>query len=171
MLAASSLAFIGLGLMAAVLPVISPERGAEASRVASRRKPELPSVLAAELRGAVVSHPVGHGGDVVGSGEQQQARFLQADLLLELDRAERGDGLEVAVERGRAHAAGASEVLDAKRLVVVLGDPPDRAADVGDDHARPLARQPAQRSPVHAVLCRELRGVLGEQDLNGLDEA
>ena len=32
-LAASSLAFIGLGLMAAVLPVISPERGAEATNI------------------------------------------------------------------------------------------------------------------------------------------
>jgi ABC-2 type transport system permease protein len=32
-LAVSSLAFIGLGLMAAVLPVISPERGAEATNI------------------------------------------------------------------------------------------------------------------------------------------
>ena len=36
------------------------------------------------------------------------------------------------MERGRAHAAGAGEVFDAKRLVVVLGDPTDRATDMGE---------------------------------------
>jgi hypothetical protein len=48
--------------------------GAETRRVACRRKPELPSVLAAELGGAVVCDPVSHGGDVVGAGEQQPVR-------------------------------------------------------------------------------------------------
>src|SRR4051812_13162938 len=104
--------------------------GPQASRVASWGKPELPSVFATELRCAVVAYAVSRGGDVVRPVEEQQARFLQADLLLERDRAESGDGVEVAVKRGCAHAAGAGEVRDAERLVVVLADPADRATDI-----------------------------------------
>src|SRR2546426_12815575 len=100
------------------MPSVGSWARAETVRVASRWKPELASVLAAELRGAVVAHPVSDGGDVVCPGEQQQARLLETDLLLKLDRAQRGNGVEVAVERGRAHAAGAGEVFDAKRFVV-----------------------------------------------------
>src|SRR3954453_18742120 len=99
------------------------ESGAQAGGVAAGREPELALVLARELRRAVVADLPADAGHVLGAAEQEQAGLLQADLLLELDRAERRDGLEVAMERGGAHAALAGEILDAERARVVLGDP------------------------------------------------
>ena len=53
-------------------------------RAASRpgRSPELATVVPAELGRAVVADGVARAGDVVGLGEQPQARLLQADELL-----------------------------------------------------------------------------------------
>jgi hypothetical protein len=65
-------------------------------------------------------------------GGEEEPRLLEADLLLELDRAHRGDGLEVAVERRDAHAGHPRGVLHAERLRVVVADPPDGARDVGE---------------------------------------
>ena len=87
--------------------------------VASWGEAELAVVLATELRSAVVSDAVADRRDVVDPGHQHQARLLEADLLLEIDRAEPGDSVEAAVEGRCAHAAGSRQFLDPERLAVV----------------------------------------------------
>jgi hypothetical protein len=72
-----------------------------------------------------------HPGDVTGVGGQQGPGFLGPDALLELQRAHRRDGAEVPVERGRAHPGEPGEVGDPHRCGVVVADPPDRRADMG----------------------------------------
>jgi hypothetical protein len=50
---------------------------------------------------------------------------------LELDRAHRRDGLEVAVEGGHAHASQLRHVLHPEGLGVVVADPSHCLADMG----------------------------------------
>jgi len=110
---------------------VPDDLAAEAGGVATGGQAELAPVLPVELRGAVVAHLVADGGDVVEAGHQEQARAVQTDLLLELHGGQRGHRVELPVEGRRAHAARASEIVDAERLGVVLGDPPDGPADLG----------------------------------------
>src|SRR6201995_197541 len=88
------------------------------------------AVLAAELGCALVSDAIADGRDIPRPGHQHQARALQTDLLLELNRAERGRRLEAAMKVRGAHPAFAGKFLDPEGLAVVLGDPAHRAADV-----------------------------------------
>src|SRR3712207_2274124 len=71
--------------------------------IAQRRRAEEPLVLAAEVRGVVVAHAVAGARRVEALTEHQPAGLLQPQLLLELQRAHRGDLLEVVVEARGAH--------------------------------------------------------------------
>jgi hypothetical protein len=77
-----------------------------------------------------MTRPSASDGHVLDARHQQQAGLLQPDLLLELDRAERRDRLEVAVKGRRAHSARTGELLHPERLGVMVGDPPDGVADL-----------------------------------------
>jgi hypothetical protein len=124
-------------------------RAPQAGRVAQGRRAEQPGVFAAELRGAVIAHRMAGRAGVQPLGQDQLARLLQADLLLVLQRAERGDRLEVAMQGRGAHPRLGGQLLDAERLVEVLGDPADGPLDLahaavgpGDlGQARPLVAQ------------------------------
>ena len=104
----------------------------QARGIASRRSPELAAVVAAELRRAVVADGVARAGDVVGLGEQQQARLLQADALLELRSGSSPSPSGSCGGRPRRSSPPAGEVLDREALRVVVADPADRPADVGE---------------------------------------
>jgi hypothetical protein len=54
------------------------------------------AVLAAELRRAVAADREADAGDVSRLGQEPRPRFVQADLLLELDRCHRADRAELA---------------------------------------------------------------------------
>jgi methylmalonyl-CoA/ethylmalonyl-CoA epimerase len=67
--------------------------------VAAGRVAEQAPVLAAELGRAGVADQRAHPGDIAGSRDEQRTRLLQADPLLELQRAHRGDGAKALMER------------------------------------------------------------------------
>src|SRR6185295_13852249 len=71
--------------------------------IAYRGLAEEPLVLAAEVRGVVVAHPVPGARGVEPLAQHEAARFLEPQLLLKLERAHRRDGLEVIVEAREAH--------------------------------------------------------------------
>src|SRR3546814_6827836 len=63
------------------------------------------------------------------SSALQPARFLQAQLLLELQRRHGRGRLEALVQRGWAHVRRGGEFLDAQRLRITRLDQVDRARD------------------------------------------
>lgn len=69
--------------------------------------------------------------DVLGPGHEERAGLLEADAFLELQGAHGRHGAEVPVEGGGAHAGETGEVLDPQGLGVVVTDPVDGPADVG----------------------------------------
>ena len=87
------------------------------------------AVFAAELGRAVVADEMSDAGDVVGPRQQQRPGLLQPDPLLELERAHRGHGAEVAMEGEglMPRAEARSSMRMGSR--VVLADPLDRPAD------------------------------------------
>src|SRR5216117_3498589 len=84
---------------------LEPGRGraAQPLDVAQGRLAEEPLVLPAEVRRIAVTHPVSGGRGVDIAGEKQPPGLLQPELLLKLQRAHRGDRLEVVVEARNAH--------------------------------------------------------------------
>jgi hypothetical protein len=64
-------------------------------------------------------------------GALSQRMAYPMDVLLELNRRHGGDGAEVPLERGDAHRAQRGEVLDPQRDDVVVANPADRVADLG----------------------------------------
>ncbi|EEF93365.1 hypothetical protein CATMIT_02008, partial [Catenibacterium mitsuokai DSM 15897] len=106
----------------------SPRR--KAPRILRRRQAEDARIVAAELRRAVVADVVAGGGGVEPVADHQAARFLHSQLRAELQRAHRGNGLEVFVEARAAHAGDAGDFVDAADLGEVRADPHDRARDL-----------------------------------------
>jgi hypothetical protein len=53
--------------------------------------------------GAVVADREADAGDIARLGDEARPSLAEAHLFLELDRRHRGDGAEVAAERGDAH--------------------------------------------------------------------
>src|SRR3546814_8815719 len=80
-----------------------------------RRCPEQAAVLPAELRGTVVADAMAGRGGFHPFAQHQPARFLQAQLLLELQRRHGRGRLEALVQRGWAHVRRGGEFLDAQR--------------------------------------------------------
>lgn len=91
-----------------------------------RRGAEQLLVVAAEVRGVTVADAVAGARRVQLFAEHQAARLLEPDLLLELQRAHRGDGLEMVVEARDAHSALTREFLDPQRLVVMVAQVANR---------------------------------------------
>src|SRR6202171_1746610 len=142
------------------LTLKSQQRGplTQCECVAARWRTEHSTVLAAELRGAVVAHREANAGGVPRVGNQPRTCLVQADLLLKLDRRHRCDCAEMAVERRNAHGRERCKFLNAQRLVVVDADPTDRAAQVRElavgepdlAHGRPLG--PSDQPPKNLAL-------------------
>jgi hypothetical protein len=81
-------------------------------------------------------------------GQENPARLLEPDALLELERAHGGHRSKMAMERGRAHPCDLGQFFHADRLLVTASDRMDRAADprqLGDPSCRPLRKQPPRR--------------------------
>jgi hypothetical protein len=97
--------------------------------VAHRRCAEEPLVLAGEVRGVAVPHVVAGACGVEALAEHQTAGFLEPQLLLELQRAHRGEHPKVVVEVRDAHPELARDVLDSQRLVEVFAKPLDGLGD------------------------------------------
>jgi hypothetical protein len=72
--------------------------------------------------------------------------LLKSQLLLELQGAHRGDGLEVMVEARNAHAQLVREVLDVQWLVEVLAQSGNGSGDFGG--VPPQDRQVAEAVPL-----------------------
>jgi hypothetical protein len=102
---------------------------AEGFDVFERRQAEQAAVFAVELRGAVVADFERGAGGVHLSADEQAARFLQAKLLLVLERAHRRDGFEFMMQRRDAHAVGARQLVNRKARREILPDPFDHAPD------------------------------------------
>src|SRR2546430_4945169 len=99
--------------------------------VAHRGDAEEAFVLPIEVGGILVAHPIGRTGRVEVFAQHQTPGLLQPQLLLELQGAQRRDGLEVVVEPRDAHAQLSRESLDVEWLVEVLEGAPARFADWG----------------------------------------
>lgn len=94
-----------------------------------RRRAEQAPILPVELRGAFVADTVAGGGGIEQVDEHQPARFLQTQRLLILQRAHRGQRLEVLVQRGLAHGHRGRQFVDGHRTLEVLVDPVNGAGD------------------------------------------
>ena len=88
-------------------------------------------VLAIEVGGILVAHAIGCTGRVDIFTQQQTASLQQPQSLLELQGAQRRDGLEVVLQTRDAHAQLARQLLDAQWLVEVVTESFDRSGDVG----------------------------------------
>src|SRR5262249_43574310 len=97
--------------------------------LANRRVPEHPAVLAAELRGALVSNATAHGSDVPVLVSEDAPRFLKAELLLILQWTHPGDASEPVMKAGNAHPGPSSQVVDSKPLAKVTFQPGERDAN------------------------------------------
>jgi hypothetical protein len=70
-------------------------------------------VLAIEVGGVVVAHAIGRTRRIEIFAQHQTAGLLEPQLLLELQGAQRRDGLEVVVEPRDAHAQFSCDLFDA----------------------------------------------------------
>src|SRR5690606_36606456 len=102
-----------------------------AAAVAPGRRTEHACVLARELRDALVTHREGRRSRIVALVEHQPPGFDQAQPLLILPRRERGELLEVLVERGQAHRRGAGEPFDRDAFAKGRSQQVDRASQPG----------------------------------------
>lgn len=66
--------------------------------VLAGRNAELAAILPTKLGWAVIANVIANGGHIAVLGGQHQPGFLQPDLLLKLDRADRGSRLKVSIE-------------------------------------------------------------------------
>ena len=94
-------------------------------------------------------------------GEQQAARLLQADLLLELDRRERRHRLEMPVKAWNAHMRKRREIGNPHRLGEVVANPRSGATDtrgmtVGEAELPQVAPNPPPSS--RQTISRRIRG-------------
>ncbi len=90
-----------------------------------RRRAKQPLVLAREVRGVAVPHAVPGAGRIEPLAKHEPPGFLEPQLLLELQRAHRRNGLKVLVEDREAHPQFTREILNAQRLGEVVSEPID----------------------------------------------
>src|SRR6185369_13026064 len=93
--------------------------------VPQRRCPEQTVVFTAELGRALVADLKRCGRGIQALCQHQPPGFLQAELLLELQRAEGGNGPEVVMEGGTAHAGLGREIIDTELLGEITLKPVD----------------------------------------------
>lgn len=112
----------------------------------------MPGIFPAELVGSFISNAERHGCRVSFPDHQKHSCMQQADLLLKLDRAERRDGLEMAMKRRNAqhrhfgkrfYPQGFCEIF--ADLLNGHTDARKRGVGSGD-----VAKHPAQRPLQHA---------------------
>src|SRR5690606_41931541 len=95
----------------------------------ARRSTEETSILATELRCALVTHAMSGGRGIAAFEEHEPACLVQTDLLLVLQRRHRGHRFEVMMQRRDAHVQRFRERLDSQRLRETCLDQADRARD------------------------------------------
>src|SRR5579883_1998204 len=95
---------------------IAPEYGLHLLHIALWRHAEHAGIFAAELRRAFIADLKGRRLDVDGIRNQQPTRLQQTELLLVLERRQRGQRLELTVEGRGADLGNRGELLDANGL-------------------------------------------------------
>src|SRR6266542_202540 len=96
-----------------------------AAYVALRRSAKHAAVLAAELRGAFITHKPAGATRVEVLVQHQLPCFLQTQLLLVLQRAQASEGAEMLPEGGWAHVRAIRQVVPVQRLHEILLEPGD----------------------------------------------
>ena len=91
--------------------------------VFGRGIPEIPSILSGELRCALVAHPSTCRSSIRHGQQHEAPRFLEAQGLLVLQRAQRRDRLEMLMERGWAHVDHGRQPFHVQGLVEMGADP------------------------------------------------
>ena len=120
----------------AVGPADAPNSCGESrlAHVTARWRPEQPRIIARELGHAFIADPMSCMGNSPVFHQHQPPRFDEPQLLLELERRERGDGSEMLMEGGFAHPCQGRKIPDAQRAGIVLADQrhsPGNAMGVG----------------------------------------
>lgn len=115
------------------------------------RQAEETSVFPAELVGAFIADHESDGGGIALSGDQQRAGMKKADPLLELQRAQRRDRLEVAVKRRDTQGSHLGQCLHLDLRGKIAPDPVDRNADARQRGVRrgDIAQHPSKRPLQH----------------------
>src|ERR1700739_608322 len=120
--------------------------------VAHGRLAEEAAVLAIELAGAFVADFEGGAGGIEAVVEHAFARYMQAKLLLVLQRAHRSQRSKLMVQRRYAHARHGGKLFNTQRLAVVGPQPLDSLGGTmallsqGGDGAEMFALRTAQQS-------------------------
>ncbi len=107
-------------------------------------------VLAAEVRSVVVTDLEARLGRVETFGEHEPPGLLKAEFLLKLQGAHGGDGFEVGMKAGDAHANLARDFLNAEWLGEILAQLSD-----SPDHAMGVAANRCQVAHAMALLAGE----------------
>src|SRR5919107_2571929 len=94
-----------------------------------RRRAEESLVVAGEVRDVAVAYAVAGARGVEVLAEHEASGLLEAHPLLELQRAHRGDRLEVVVKARHAHPELPGDVFDPERPVEVFPKPLQGSSD------------------------------------------
>lgn len=87
--------------------------------------PNSPLILPVELRRALVADGQTCAGGILAFREHEALGLVQAQPLVELQRAERRHFLKMAVERGGGHVYLLSQLVDLQRFPVIVPQPRD----------------------------------------------
>ncbi len=88
--------------------------------IPARRLSKHPFVFADKLRRTFIADGIGGVGDIILIGQHKALRFIQAQRLLKLKRAECGHLFEVAEEAGRTHADFPGQFFHLERSLVIF---------------------------------------------------
>jgi hypothetical protein len=99
---------------------------AKSPNIPHGRLAEEAAIFPIELAGTLVSNLKCRARGVQTTDEHAFACCLQAELLLILEWTHGGEGAEMVVQRGEAHARDLREIFHAQRFRVVCPDPGDR---------------------------------------------
>ena len=95
-----------------------------------RRFAKQPLILPVELRRALVADGQARTGGILAFREHEALGLVQAQPLVELQRAERRHFLKMAVERGGGHVHLLSQLVDLQRFPVIVPQPRDGLGDL-----------------------------------------
>src|SRR5690606_39233759 len=93
-----------------------PRLAAQLADIRTRRRAKHPSVLAAEMRRAFIANAIACGRRLETFPEHESSRFMQTQLLLELERRHARDLLEDVVERRLTHVHVLGEIARPQRF-------------------------------------------------------
>ena len=108
----------------------APPSSAHPHHVPVRRFAKQPLILPVELRRALVADGQARTGGILAFREHEALGLVQAQPLVELQRAERRHFLKMAVERGGGHVHLLSQLVDLQRFPVIVPQPRDGLGDL-----------------------------------------